>query len=90
MVPDDNQFLKGFFNAASNRPLTLEDGRYVSLYDGALADADPVQQFAQAVEWTVPMPERTVAAAIGAKGRVPVHPPRRCASPRRHRLMGNP
>lgn len=90
MVPEDNQFLKGFFNAASNRPLKLEDERYVSLYDGALADADPVQQLAQAVEWTLPVPERTVAAAIGARGRVPAHPPRRCASPCRHRLMGNP
>lgn len=87
MVPEDNQFLKGFSNAASNRPLKLEDERYVSLYDGALADADPVQQLAQAVECALPVPERT---AIGAKGRVPPHPPRRCASPCRHRLMGNP
>ena len=52
MTPQDNQFLKEFFNAVSNRPLEPDDERYVSLYDGALADADPVQQLAQAVEWS--------------------------------------
>ena len=51
MKPEDNQFLKVFYNAVANRPLEPDDERYVSLYDEALADADPVQQLAQAVEW---------------------------------------
>ena len=51
MKPEDNQFLKAFFNAVSNRPLEPDDKRYVSLYDAALTDADPVRQLAQAVEW---------------------------------------
>ena len=51
MNPEDNQFLKEFYNAVSIRPLEADDERYVSLYDEILADADPVQQLAQAVEW---------------------------------------
>ena len=51
MKPEDNQFLKVFYNAVANRPLEPDDERYVSLYDEALADADSVQQLAQAVEW---------------------------------------
>ena len=51
MNPEDNQFLKEFYNAVSIRPLEADDERYVSLYDEVLADADPVQQLAQAVEW---------------------------------------
>ena len=41
MKPEDNQFLKVFYNAVANRPLEPDDERYVSLYDEALADADP-------------------------------------------------
>lgn len=52
MKPVDNQFLKEFFNAVSDRPLEPDDERYVSLYDEALTDADPVQQLAGAVEWS--------------------------------------
>ena len=51
MKPEDNQFLKEFFNAVSDRPLEADDERYVPLYGEDLADADPVQQLAQAVEW---------------------------------------
>lgn len=51
MKPEDNQFLKAFFNAVSDRPLEPDDERYVPLYGEDLADADPVQQLAQAVEW---------------------------------------
>ena len=52
MKLEDNQFLKAFFNAVSDRPLEPDDPCYVSLYDEALADADPVQQLARAVEWS--------------------------------------
>ena len=52
MTPEDNQFLKAFFNAVSDRPLEPDDPRYVPLYDEALTDADPVQQLAQAIEWS--------------------------------------
>ena len=51
MKPEDNQFLKEFFNAVSGRPLGPDDPRYVALYDEALTDADPVQELARAVEW---------------------------------------
>ena len=50
MKPDDGKFLKAFYNAVSNRPLEPDDPRYVPLYNEALADADPVQQLALAVE----------------------------------------
>ena len=52
MKPEENQFLKAFFNAVSDRPLEPDDERYVPLYGEDLADADPVQQLAQAVEWS--------------------------------------
>ena len=52
MKPEDNQFLKAFFNAVSDRPLEPDDPCYVPLYDEALTDADPVQQLARAVEWS--------------------------------------
>ena len=44
MKPEDNQFLKAFFNAVSDRPLEPD----VPLYDEALTDADLVQQLPQA------------------------------------------
>ena len=44
MTPEDNQFLKAFFNATSDRPLEPGDPRY----DEASTDADPVQQLPQA------------------------------------------
>ena len=52
MKPEENQFLKEFFNAVADRPLEPGDPRYVSLYDEALTDDDPVQQLARAVEWS--------------------------------------
>ena len=52
MKPEENQFLKEFFNAVADRPLEPDDPRYVSLYDEALTDDDPVQQLARAVEWS--------------------------------------
>ena len=52
MNPEDDQFLKEFFNAVAGRPLEPDDERYVSLYDEALTDADPVQQLTRAVEWS--------------------------------------
>ena len=52
MTLEDDQFLKEFFNAVADRPLEPDDKRYVSLYDEALVDADPVQQLALAVEWS--------------------------------------
>ena len=52
MNTEDNEFLKGFFNAVSDRPLEPGDDRYVSLYDEALTDVDPVHQLAQAIEWS--------------------------------------
>lgn len=52
MKLEDDQFLKEFFNAVADRPLEPEDERYVSLYDEALTDADPVQQLARTVEWS--------------------------------------
>ena len=48
MKPEDDQFLKEFFNAVADRPLDPDD----ELYDEALTDADPVQQLARAVEWS--------------------------------------
>jgi len=48
----DNAFLKAFFNAMAGRPLEPGDPCYVSLYDAALTDSDPVQQLARAVEWS--------------------------------------
>ena len=52
MNTEDNAFLKGFFNAVSDQPLEPGDDRYVSLYDEALTDVDPVHQLAQAIEWS--------------------------------------
>ena len=52
MKPEENQFLKEFFNAVADRPLEPDDPRYVSLYDEALTDDDPVQQLARAIEWS--------------------------------------
>ena len=52
MKPEDNQFLKAFFNAVSDRPLEPGDPRYVPLYGEDLAEDDPVQQLARAVEWS--------------------------------------
>ena len=52
MKPADNTFLKEFFNAMVARPLEPDDERYVSLYDEALTDSDPVQQLARVVEWS--------------------------------------
>ena len=52
MKPADNMFLKEFFNAMTDRPLEPDDDRYVSLYDAALTDSDPVQQLARAVEYS--------------------------------------
>ena len=52
MKLEDDQFLKEFYNAVAGRPLEPDDERYVSLYDEALTDADPVQQLARAVEWS--------------------------------------
>ena len=52
MKPVDNAFLKAFFNAMAGRPLEPGDPRYVSLYDAALTDSDPVQHLARAVEWS--------------------------------------
>ena len=51
MKLDDNRFLKEFYNAVLPRPLEPDDPCYVSLYDEALTDADPVQRLALAVEW---------------------------------------
>ncbi len=34
------------------RPLEPDDERYVSLYDAALTDSDPVQQLARVIEWS--------------------------------------
>ena len=52
MTPADNTFLKEFFNAMAGRPLEPDDERYVSLYDAALTDSDPVQQLARVIEWS--------------------------------------
>ena len=52
MEPADDMFLNEFFNAVVDRPLEPDDERYVSLYDEALTDSDPVRQLARVVEWS--------------------------------------
>ena len=51
MKLEDDRFLKKFYSAVSDQPLEPGDERYVALYDEELTDADPVQQFARAVEF---------------------------------------
>ena len=53
MTPDDRIFLKEFFRNLSAQSLDPADERYVRLYDDpALADEDPVELLADAIEWT--------------------------------------
>ena len=53
MTPDDRIFLKRFFQNLLDQSLDPSDERYVPLYDDpALADEDPVQRLAHAIEWT--------------------------------------
>ena len=53
MTPDDRIFLKRFFQNLSEQSLDPEDERYVPLYeDPELADEDPVELLAYAIEWT--------------------------------------
>ena len=53
MTPDDRIFLKRFFQSLSARSLDPSDERYVPLYeDPGLAEEDPVELLADAIEWT--------------------------------------
>ena len=53
MTPDDRLFLKRFFRSLSEQSLDPANERYVPLYeDPELADEDPVELLAYAIEWT--------------------------------------
>ena len=53
MTPDDRIFLKRFFQNLLDQSLDPSDERYVPLYgDPELADEDPVDLLAYAIEWT--------------------------------------
>ena len=52
MTPDDRIFLKRFFRSLSEKSLDPADERYVPLYDPELADEDPVELLADAIEWS--------------------------------------
>lgn len=53
MTPEQNAFLRGFFQSVSFRPLEPDDPRYVPLYDKPGLDAeDPVALLARSIEWT--------------------------------------
>ncbi len=53
MSPDERIFLKRFFQNLLDQSLDPSDGRYVPLYgDPELADEDPVELLAYAIEWT--------------------------------------
>ena len=49
---DHEEYLKGFYQALSDRPLEPEDPSYVHLYeDRELAAADPIAALATTIEW---------------------------------------
>ena len=52
MVTEDRNFLRDFFRQVSDKPLDPTDTRYIPLYTPELADQDPVELLASAIEWT--------------------------------------
>ena len=53
MTPDDRIYLKRFFQNLVDESLDPTDDRYVALYENPdLADVDPVDLLANAIEWT--------------------------------------
>jgi hypothetical protein len=66
MDPADRVFLRDFFRSVSFHPLDPEDPRYVRIYDDRrIADADPVELMARAIEWT---PGQSVQLFSGFRG----------------------
>lgn len=52
MTPEENRFLRDFFRAVEDRPLSPDDPKYVGLYsDPALGLEDPVELLARSIEW---------------------------------------
>lgn len=52
MTPEENAWLRDFFNSVADRPLEPDDPKYICLYDDAeLADHDPVEMLARPIEW---------------------------------------
>ena len=52
MSPEDNLFLKTFFQNVIDSPLSPQDERYIPLYeDPLLVGFDPVEMLARAIAW---------------------------------------
>src|SRR5437764_8707479 len=53
VTPEENAWLRQFFNAVADRPLEPDDPAYQCLYDDReLADHDPVELLFRAIDWT--------------------------------------
>ncbi len=66
MTPEERNFLRDFFRAVMDQPLSPEDKRYVPLYDDSeLVTDDPVELLARAIEWT---PGESVQLLSGFRG----------------------
>lgn len=66
MTPDDNLFLKTFFQRVIDSPLSPQDERYIPLYeDPSLVGLDPVDMLARAISWA---PGESVQLLSGFRG----------------------
>ena len=65
MAPDDREFLRNYFRQVSDEPLDPTDDRYIRLYGTEMADQDPVDLLASAIEWT---PIESVQLLSGFRG----------------------
>jgi len=66
MTPEERNFLRDFFRAVMDKPLSPEDAHYVPLYDDPeLVTDDPVELLARAIEWT---PVQSVQLLSGFRG----------------------
>ena len=66
MSPEDNLFLKTFFQNVIDSPLSPQDERYIPLYeDPSLVGFDPVEMLARAIAWA---PGESVQLLSGFRG----------------------
>ena len=66
MGPEDNLFLKTFFQNVVDSPLSPQDERYIPLYeDPSLVGFDPVEMLARAIAWA---PGESVQLLSGFRG----------------------
>ena len=66
MTPEERNFLRDFFRQVSDQPIQPMDPRYIPLYEyPEMADDDPVELMARAIEWT---PGGSVQLLSGYRG----------------------